>query len=194
MTSAPKPASHDRPAWASVVAREPDALEGLFSEWIGVTLQWCRRLGGPRVDADQAAQEVFMVVLRRIHTVNNENAFPTWLFAVTRRVLAQHRRHVWGTRWAADSNLDHFADARLQDDPERRETIQVVWSIIDELPDELREVLVLCDLEDRSDPEAANLLGLPIGTTKSRLRRARQLFKRRAKSAGLQPQPSSGTP
>jgi RNA polymerase sigma-70 factor (ECF subfamily) len=48
-----------------------------------------------------------------------------------------------------------------------------VWAALDELPLHHREVLVLCDLEERADSEVSEMLGVPKGTVKSRLRRAR---------------------
>ncbi len=58
--------------------------------------------------------------------------------------------------------------------------------MLDDLSDAHREVLLLCEIEERSDVEVADLLGVPIGTVKSRLRRARERFEDRARRAGLQ--------
>lgn len=171
--------------WSSVVAGDADALESLFAEWMPTTLQWCRRLGGPRVDPDQAAQEVFLVVLRRVHTVHSREVFPTWLMSVTRRVLAQLRRRAFPTRWAADHDLERAAGSTSDGELEQRELGRRVRQIIATLPPELAQVLVLCDIEERPDPEAAAILEIPVGTAKSRLRRARADFAARAKAMGL---------
>jgi RNA polymerase sigma-70 factor (ECF subfamily) len=56
---------------------------------------------------------------------------------------------------------------------ERSSVADRVWDALDRLAAQHREVLVLCDLEERADSEVAALLGLPKGTVKSRLRRAR---------------------
>lgn len=173
-------------AWAEVRAAQPDAMERLFARWMPDVLQWCRRLGGPKVDAEQAAQDVCIVVLRRVHTVERPGQLPSWLFSVTRRVLAQHRRRAWVRRWLPGLSPDGVDPGPS---PERgaqqSDHVRVVHEILSELPDELREVLVLCDLEERSDPEAAELLGWKVGTTKSRLRRARALFREHAVQRGL---------
>ncbi len=186
--------AHD---WTDVQRGEPNALEALLEEWLPVVLQWCRRLGGPRVDPDQAAQEIAIVVLRRIHTVRAAAAFPSWLFAVTRRVLAQHRRRHWGIRWNASAAVDRVAaDTTPESHTQRQEEIAAVRAVIQRLPQTLREVLVLVDVEERSQPEAAELLSLPLGTVKSRLRRARLTFARQARADGLRPatadEPSGG--
>ncbi len=179
-------------SWDDVRQGEDHALDRLFHRWMPDVLQWCRRLGGPRVDPDQAAQEVFIVVLRRVHTVQNPGQLPSWLFSVTRRVLAQHRRRAWVRRWMpGGDSLEHQLGADPRDGPEklveRDETIQHVQALLQQLPEELREVLVLCDMEQRTDPEAAAILGLKTGTAKSRLRRARQQFRALARAEGLAP-------
>lgn len=173
-----------RPGWSAVITGQPQALEWLCAEWLPTTLQWCRRLGGPRVDADQAAQEVFIVVLRKVHTVKDEASFPSWLMAVTRRVLAQQRRLAWPNRWDPDVPLEGIS---TRPDPSRRlDAVQLI-QIIDELPDGLREAFVLCDVEQRTDEESAALLGIPVGTLKGRLRRARRRVRTRARNHGLLP-------
>ncbi len=175
-------------SWAEVRSAQPDAMDALFARWMGDVLQWCRRLGGPAVDPDHAAQDVYIVVLQRIHTVERPGQLPSWLFAVTRRVLAQHRRKAWVRRWVPglapdgpDPRPGPSAVAGLS------ERAQVVHALLAELPEELREVLVLCDVEERSDPEVADMLGLKVGTAKSRLRRARMRFRELALARGLGP-------
>lgn len=180
-------------SWDAVRSGESHAIDLLCEHWLPEVLQWCRRLGGARVDPDHAAQDVFLVVLRRVHTVESPGQLPSWLFSVTRRVLAQHRRRAWVRRWlpGSDDNLEHRLGASEADGPERLverdETIHQVHALLDELPVELREVLVLCDMEQRTDPEAAALLGLKVGTAKSRLRRARARFRELARRNGLAP-------
>ena len=60
---------------------------------------------------------------------------------------------------------------------EAREAHRRVWNALEALSDAHREALVLCDLEERTNAEAATLLGLPVGTVKSRLRAARVAFR-----------------
>ncbi len=163
-----------------------NARDHLFSVWLPVVLRWCVRLGGPSVDAEDAAHDVFIVVLRRVDQVANEAQLSAWLFSVTRRVLAQHRRRAWVRRWVPGLVLD-------TPDPGRGpaalmavdQTSRAVQSVLDRLPEAERAVLVLGLLEDRSDREVADMLGVPHGTVKSRVRRARSRFLELAHQSGL---------
>jgi len=174
--------------WEAVQRGDAPAIDALCEDWLPTVLQWCRRLAGPRIDPDQAAQEVFLVVLRRVHTVQRPAQLPSWMFAVTRRVLAQHRRRAWVRRWMP-GDVPEVADPRRspQARAERNELVTQVADVLDQMPDDLRAVLVLCDIEDRTDPEAAEILDLKVGTAKSRLRRARARFKELCIKNGIAP-------
>jgi len=152
----------------------PGALDRLCDVWLPVVLGWTTRLGGPRIDPEDAAHDVFLVVFRRIGDVERVEAFKSWLFGITRRVIAAHRRRAWLRRWLPGAVPEVASGAA---DPGRRaeqtQTADQVWSALLALPDHHREVLVLCDLEERADSEVAELLQVPKGTVKSRLRRAR---------------------
>ncbi len=152
----------------------PGALDRLCDQWLPTVLGWTTRLGGPRIDAEDAAHDVFLVVFRRLGDLSDPAAFRSWLFGITRRVIAAHRRRAWIRRWLPGAPPDEPSPAP---DPLRRaeqsDVAAQVWAAIETLPGHQREVLVLCDLEERADAEVAEMLGVPKGTVKSRLRRAR---------------------
>lgn len=175
-----------RAATVSALGGRHDGLDQLVEGWLPIVIGWCSRLGGPKVDAEDAAHDVFIVVARKLNHVVDADRFPAWLFAVTRRVLAQHRRRAFVRRWipgASFDSQDHApGPARLY---AVNETGERVREILASLGEEDREVLVLALLEDRPDTEVADILGLPLGTMKSRLRRARERFLRVARARGL---------
>ena len=162
--------------------------DALFEAWLPVVLRWCVRLGGPKVDAEDAAHDVLVTALTRLHTLRNPDDFPAWLFGITRRTLAWHRRRAWVKRWVPGL-VPEVTETRPS--PERAVASQElgvrVQEVLSELPLDLREVLILCDLEERPDESVALLLGIPAGTVKSRLRRARRQFTEAAIAAGLGP-------
>lgn len=152
----------------------PGALNRLCDEWLPVVLGWTTRLGGPRIDAEDAAHDVFLVVFRRLPELEKPESFASWLYGITRRVISAHRRRAWFRRWLPGAVPD-VPETRA--DPARRaeqsDVANQVWTALEALPNHHREVLVLCDLEERADSEVAAMLGVPKGTIKSRLRRAR---------------------
>ncbi len=165
------------------------AREAVVDRVLPEVLQWCARLGGPRVDPEDACHDVCIVLLGRFDRVADVERLAPWLFGVTRRVLAQHRRRAWIQRWvpglvpdAPDPRPD---PARLAEDGEFTRRVQ---RALEDLSDMDREVLVLCDLEERPESEVAELLDVPIGTTRSRVRAARERFRRVAHRHALAPQ------
>ncbi|MCK6552828.1 sigma-70 family RNA polymerase sigma factor [Myxococcota bacterium] len=171
---------------AKAAAGDLRAQDELFDAWLPVVLRWCIRLGGPRVAHEDAAHDVFIVVLRKLDTLERADRFPAWLFGITRRVLRKHRGRAWVLRWAG-SEVHEVADPHQ--DPEgdyrRSETTRRVQVLLSSLPERQREVLVLCDLEERTAPEVAELLGIPLGTVASRLRLAREKFEKLAREQEL---------
>lgn len=158
----------------------------MLDAWVPVVLRWCQHLGGPGVDPEDAAHDVLIVAIRRMDKLFDQEHMAAWLFGITRRVLAQHRRRAWVRRWVPGLTIDPV-------DPGRgpaalvsvSETAGQVQEILDELPEAERQVLVLCVVEERSDREVAEMLDLPHGTVKSRMRRARARFLELAARRGL---------
>ena len=152
----------------------PGALDRVCDEWLPVVLGWTARLGGPRIDAEDAAHDVFLVVFRRLPELEKPESFASWLYGITRRVISAHRRRAWFRRWlpgAVPDVPEHRPDPARR--AEQSDVANQVWDALDGLPANHREVLVLCDIEERADSEVAEMLGVPKGTIKSRLRRAR---------------------
>lgn len=164
----------------------PGAEDRMLTLWLPTVLRWCARLGGPRVDAEEAAHDVLLTAIRRIDRVYDADRFPAWLFGITRRTVARMRRKAWYRRWVPGASVERAdpngGPGRLY---EVSETGKLVHEVLESLNVIEREVLVLCLLEERSDTEAALMLDIPVGTVKSRLRRARENFMRTARAHGL---------
>lgn len=172
----------------AALRKEPESLDRLIEGWLPVVLSWCTRLGGPRVDAEEAAHDVLMVVARRLDAVYDADRFPAWLFGVTRRTLGRHRRRAFVSRWIpgidVDSRDPSAGPVRLYAVSEQTRRVQ---ELLERMSEEDREVLVLAFLEDRPDTEVAEMLEIPLGTMKSRLRRARERFLKMARAVELGP-------
>jgi RNA polymerase sigma-70 factor (ECF subfamily) len=168
----------DREAyWADALAGDALALERLISHWLPTVYAWCARLGGSRVDAEEAAHDVMMVLVKRHATIGHPRAVPAWLFGTCRRVVANHRRRAWWQRWLPGVAMERWVSPdRTDARSEERELVGQVGRALENLGEEHREVLVLCYFEERSVAEAAEILGIPAGTVKSRLYYARGKF------------------
>ena len=136
-----------------------------------------RRMGVRSGDVDDAAQQVFLVVASKLDSVavGSERAF---LFATASRVAANARRSVH----RRDEAHHQMVQTESIDDPSQEELTDQLRAralmdrVLAEMPDELREVFVLFELEELPVADVAEVLGIPIGTVGSRLRRARQDF------------------
>jgi RNA polymerase sigma-70 factor (ECF subfamily) len=137
-----------------------------------------RRLGVPVDLLDDATQEVFIVASRKIDFIE-DGAERSFLYGTALRIAANLRRSRQVQRH--DQLSDN--DTNLwQTEPDQEQLVhrkhlrELLDQILDKMPDDLREVFVLHELEKLTRNELADLLGLPAGTIASRLRRARELF------------------
>lgn len=157
-------------------ARDDRRVTAMVREHHAFVWRLLLRLGVPASGAEDVVQQVFLVAMRRVSEIapGSEKSF---LFGTALRAASDERRlarqrevpsELFDTV-AGDTNLEEQAEARR-----RRERLQQVLS---DLPLELRTVFVLFELEQMTKSEVAELLGLPVGTAVSRLRRARQLFR-----------------
>lgn len=169
----------------AVIAETPGSRDDLLDAWIPVVLGWCTRLGGPTVEPEDAAQDVMIIVLDKIGSLKSPEAFPSWVFGITRRVLASYRRQSWVKRWIPGLTPEGISNDAPEKALELSELSKKVQKLLLELPSAQREVLVLCDVEERTDEEVANILGIPVGTVKSRLRLARKKFKVKVEQSSI---------
>lgn len=157
---------------------DEDALERVIGAWLPQVYAWCARLGGAGgVDPEEAAHDVMMLFVRRIDTIDGPRRLPAWLFGTCKRVVANHRRRAWWRRWVPGIWQDNRSTPIGTDGPlDDRDLADRVALALESLSADHREVLVLCYLDDRSVAEAAEILGIPSGTVKSRLFAARARF------------------
>ena len=150
-----------------------------------------RRLGVPQAEVDDAAQKVFCVALRRAGDIadGSERAF---LFTTALHIAADVQRAQRRRREVSDDDalaqaVEPMCDAEELVD--RKRARRILDDVLDVMNLDLRSVFVLAELEELTAREIAALLGLPVGTVSSRLRRARDEFRTiarrfRARSAG----------
>ncbi len=170
------------------LTRSPaDSQDTLLRRLLPLVGGWCGALGGPGVDAEEATHDVLLIVLDRLPGHPSEVPVEALAYAVTRRVLANHRRRAWFRRWLPGVSVERPGRSEPWVEIEARQTADRVAQLLERLPAEQREVLVLCDVEERTSEEVATLLGIPAGTVRSRLRLARARFRQLAPAFALAP-------
>jgi len=153
------------------------AWEIFFSEWAPQVYRWAVLLGLGASDAEDAAQDVLATAARRIDTCESQLAVRSWLFQITRRIVANVRRSRWWRRiLPIGSTMEPAFEHQDSADAEQELAIR---HCLNQLPTQLTEILVLIEIEGLTRRETAELLELPEGTVASRLRQAKVEFKRR---------------
>jgi len=140
-----------------------------------------RRMGFQEAVADDALQQVFLVAFQRLHVIEagRERAF---LYTTAKNIAARLR---YGEGRSRETLYDEDAldeepmvETSLDDILEQRRARAILDEALGAMPERLRDVLVLIEIEEMTTSEAAECLGIPSGTVASRLRRARSLFDR----------------
>lgn len=150
----------------------------LFEEYFAFVWRTLRRLGVAQGFLPDASQRVFWVAAQRIGDVaaGSERAF---LFGTARRVAADFRRLDQRTvPLAGDDSLGEELLCNPEELLDQKRARELLDQLLDAMPLELREVLMLQEGEGMSLTEIAELVGIPHGTAASRLRRARAEFRR----------------
>jgi RNA polymerase sigma-70 factor, ECF subfamily len=137
-----------------------------------------RRLGLTAPDADDATQQVFMIAARRLDSIEAEKA-RTFLYGTARRVLSNMRRAQRRRRETDDGAFETMVEERPLPDAllEQVRAVSRLDRLLARLPEPLKRVLVLAQIEQASAAEIAALEQIPLGTAASRLRRARAAFR-----------------
>lgn len=150
------------------------------------------RMLGDRAEAEDIAQEVFIAVFKTIDTFREESKLSTWLYRVAvnhskNRIKYLSRRNDRGRAEldenTADSDEGSIGGAARPARPDRAlhgaQLEQVLQAAISSLEEEHRVLVVLRDVEELSIEEICEITGLPDGTVKSRLHRARAALRKK---------------
>jgi RNA polymerase sigma-70 factor (ECF subfamily) len=137
-----------------------------------------QHLGLPRGSVDDALQDVFLVVHRRLPEFDGRTPLKNWLFGIARRVASEYRR---GTRRAI-RRLEVVPDLDLHPAGTREltrvEAAELVRRFLTTLDETKREVFLLAEVEGMTAPEIARALGVKLNTVYGRLRAARLRFEK----------------
>jgi RNA polymerase sigma-70 factor, ECF subfamily len=154
----------------------PTDLAQVFEAHASFVWRVLRRLGVPDADADDAVQDVFIVVHHKLAGYEERGTIRAWLFAISRQV-ASHRHRSAQRRelaWARVPPAAHPEDP--QEAAMRREAVALVHAFLATLDDAHGIVFYLADVEGMTAPEIAESLDVKLNTVYGRLRNARKRF------------------
>ncbi len=140
----------------------------------------CRRVVGTSHDADDAAQEAMIRIVKGLCSFDGRSSFGTWVYRIASNTaldeLRKRRRrpmlHLVDDDGAVPEIADHMAERRVDAIVERLSLDDAIAG----LPDDFRTAVVLRDVADLDYSEIARVLDVPIGTVKSRIARGRSLL------------------
>jgi RNA polymerase sigma factor (sigma-70 family) len=149
------------------------AFREIVSLWERRLFFYLRRLAGDEQEAWDLLQQTWLKALRGLGSIREPRRLNAWLYTLARRTAADRIRELAADRQrhADEAVLDEIADD--SPDPEEFENAALVHWGLDRLELTQREILTLFFLEDFSLAEVGEILGLPPGTVKSRLHRAK---------------------
>jgi RNA polymerase sigma-70 factor, ECF subfamily len=163
------------------LAGDDRSWEQLVRLYMRRTYNLCYRFTGNGAEAEDLTQEVFLKVFRMLGTFDPaQSQFATWLNRVTRNHLVDHYRRTAHDR-ATDSLDDEETGLEPKASPamepmgrlEERERADLLQAGLGRLSPDMREVVILRDLQELDYAEIAQIIGAPEGTVKSRLNRGR---------------------
>jgi RNA polymerase sigma-70 factor (ECF subfamily) len=173
-------AADDRALVTAAQGGDRQALDVLLRRHYDRVHAICRRIAGANRDADDAAQEAMISIVRGLDRFDGRSAFSTWTYRIaTNAALDELRKR---DRRPVPHVTDDSGTAPEIADPRSHRQVEAavdrlsIDEALDELPEEFRVAVVLRDLCDLDYAEIADTLGVPVGTVKSRIARGRSLL------------------
>jgi RNA polymerase sigma-70 factor, ECF subfamily len=176
--------------------RSAPAFDDVYEQHFDFAWRNLRRLGVREAQLSDAAQDVFLVVYRRLpdFSASAQASLRSWLYSIVVRVARQYHRGLRRKPSEAIDDISQLPDASGMQ-PERsaqqRQALEQLLGLLGQLDEAKREAFVLSELEGLSAPEIAEILGVNVNTIYARIRAARRALE--AAAAAL-PEASRTTP
>jgi RNA polymerase sigma factor (sigma-70 family) len=168
--------------------RDEAAFELLVWRHGGMVLSLCRRILHDAHEAEDAFQATFLALARKAGSIGRRESLSSWLHKVAYR-MALTARAAAAKRTAREQPLFDLPATAPDFDPSRvaagRELCRLLDAAVNRLPAKQRAPFVLCHLEGKTNEQAAQQLGCPLGTVLSRLARARERLRRQLARQGV---------
>jgi RNA polymerase sigma-70 factor (ECF subfamily) len=156
-------------------------IETIYRQSFRFVWRALARLGVPDRDLPDAVQDVFLVAHKRLSEFEGRSRVETWLYGIAVRVASDRRRLASARREVLAEVMPEASDdgAHPAASAERREGLALLECILDAMPLEQRAVFTLFEIDGVACEEIAEMVGAPIGTVYSRLRLARETFRKK---------------
>ena len=170
-------ANEDQAAVERVLAGDVSAFEDIVRRWQSPLINLAYRFCRDRGRAEEMSQEAFLRAYRGLGQWRKDAAFSTWLFALATNLYRSELRRI-PVRAVSIDDVREPVDARTSDGGlEEHDRDLAIRRAVFALPSKYREALILYYFHDMDVPAAAQSLGLPEGTFKARLFRAREILR-----------------
>jgi RNA polymerase sigma-70 factor, ECF subfamily len=171
----------------AIDASARERVRQLIDEHYAFIWRLLARLGIRADDVDDATQQVFMVLLTRERLAIKPGSERAFLFGVAVRVAREQRRRNKKAENHSDVDFDSMAHPGLDLEAltDQQRARELLDRLVQSIPDELRMIFILFEIEGLPAIEVAALLDIPAGTVASRLRRARRHFREAVKPLNI---------
>ncbi len=161
---------------AGVLAGDPRAERELYDLHVDRVYRLAYRMTGDPQMAEDYTQETFIRTFGKLDTFQGRSALGTWIHSIAVSVVLDGLRKVKRLRNRETEVADGISDFPGRPAPDTSLKLRL-HNAIDRLPEEMRVVVVMHDIEGFKHHEISEAIGVPVGTTKSRLFRARQILR-----------------
>jgi RNA polymerase sigma-70 factor, ECF subfamily len=134
------------------------------------------RILGDREEAEDIVQETYMQAWKSFHRFEAGTNCKAWMFKILFHVIAHHRRRWFNWKWLKESTETLESTLPYEAPVSQDVNDEDVLKALEKIPTHYREVVLLCDVQEFSYKEIAEILAVPIGTVMSRINRGRKLL------------------
>ena len=179
MTAIPASTIEDEADVDRVLAGDIAAFERIVRRWQGPLVNMAWRYCRDRGRAEEMAQDAFIRIWRGLASWRRESGFSTWLFALAANVFRSELKRFPAVNLPLEEIAEPAGPAVQQNAMEEQRRYEVVRRAVLALPPRYREPVILFYFHEMDVGQAARTLGMPEGTMKARLARARDLLRER---------------
>ena len=153
---------------------DKQAFRSLYDEHIGRVYALCYRLTGEKGMAEDASQEVFIQLWKKLANFDGQSQFSTWLHSVTANITISYMRKQKG--WV--QRMFNWENSGINEMPAEENSTDVdLEALVIRLPERARMVFVLHAIEGYRHEDIASMLNMAVGSSKAQFFRAKQLLK-----------------